>query len=101
MTKSYRHVICVHRLSQEMIKGSPNGLFVGLGWGLGFSHNAIWWNLAIFFYAWLKKSRPKDGWTGLQLSPCLCVVGKSIVQQLKTLLHVAFWNIMKIPTLIL
>ena len=37
-------------LSQEMIKGSPNLLIVGPGQGLGSSHNAIWWNLAIFFY---------------------------------------------------
>ena len=37
-------------LSQEMIKGSPNLLIVGPGWGLGSSHNVIWWNLAIIFY---------------------------------------------------
>ena len=37
-------------LSQEMIKSSPNLLNVGPGQGLGSSHIAIWWNLAIFFY---------------------------------------------------
>ena len=37
-------------LDQEMIKGSPNLLIVGTGQGLGSSHNAIWWNLAIYFY---------------------------------------------------
>ena len=38
-------------LSQEMIKESPmaNLLIVRTGSGLGSSHNAIWWNLAIFF----------------------------------------------------
>ena len=36
-------------LSQEMIKSSPNLLIVGPGRGLGSSHIAIWWNLAIFF----------------------------------------------------
>ena len=33
-----------------MIKGSPNLLIVGPGLGLWSSYNAIWWNLAIFFY---------------------------------------------------
>ena len=33
-----------------MIKGSQNLLIVGPGCGLGSSHNAIWGNLAIFFY---------------------------------------------------
>ena len=36
--------------TQEMIKGSLNLLIVGLGLGLGLSHNGIWWNLVIFFY---------------------------------------------------
>ena len=31
-----------------MLKGSQNLLIVGSGRGLGSSHNAIWWNLAIF-----------------------------------------------------
>ena len=33
-----------------MIKGSPNLLIVGPGRGLGSSHNAIQWNMAVFFY---------------------------------------------------
>ena len=33
-----------------MITGSPNLLIVGPGRGLESSHNAIWWNLLIFFY---------------------------------------------------
>ena len=32
-----------------MLKGSPNLLIVGPGRRL-WSYNAIWWNLAIFFY---------------------------------------------------
>ena len=40
----------VQGISQEMIKGSPNLLIVWPGRDLGSSHNAIWWNLAIFFY---------------------------------------------------
>ena len=53
-----------------MIKGTPNLIIVGPGRGLGSSHNAIWWNLAIFFTFRLKIGRLKDGWTGLWLSFC-------------------------------
>ena len=40
----------MYRFSQEMVKGSPNLLIVGPGRGLGSSHNAIWWDLAIFVH---------------------------------------------------
>ena len=59
-------------LSQEMIRWIQNLPFVGPGGGLGFSHNAIWWNLAIFFYIQAEKRPaygPKNDWTGLWLSP--------------------------------
>ena len=54
-----------------MIKGSPNLLNIRPGRGLGCSHNAIWGNLAIFFYVQAENSRPKDGWTGLCMGPCM------------------------------
>ena len=61
----------VHKqgFSHEMIKGSPNLLIVGPGWGLWSFHNAIWWNLAIFFYVQAENRPTKDGWTGLRPSP--------------------------------
>ena len=67
---SLSHRALSQGLSQEMIKGSPNLLIVGPGQGLGSSHNAIWWDLAIFFASRLKIDRPKTDWEGLWLSPC-------------------------------
>ena len=40
----------IQGLSQEMIKGTLNLLIAVPGRGLGSSHNAIRWNLTIFFY---------------------------------------------------
>ena len=61
-------------LSQEKIKRSPNVLIVGPGQGLASSHNAIWWNLAIFFYV-QPENRPSkrrlDG--SLAKSLCTCI----------------------------
>ena len=67
--------------SQEMIKRSPNLLIVESGQGLGYSHKATWWNLAIFFYVQAENrlsKRQLDGSLtksllsggGPDLSPC-------------------------------
>ena len=58
-------------LSQEMIKGSPNLLIVGPGRGpLTMQFGGIWRYLSL---SKLKLGRPKDGWMGLWLSPCVYV----------------------------
>ena len=54
-----------------MIKGSPNLLIVGPGRGVGSSYNAIGGIWRYFSTSRQKIGRPKDGWTGLWLSPCL------------------------------
>ena len=53
-----------------MIKGSPNLLIVGPGRGLGSSHNAIWWNLAIFLHV-PAENRPSKRRLGRSLAESL------------------------------
>ena len=62
----------IQGLSQEMIKGSPNLLIVEPGRGLVSSHNAIWWNLAIFFENSPSKER-LDGSLAKSLPPLILV----------------------------
>ena len=64
---------CGQELSHEMIKRSPNVLIVGPGRGLGSSHNAIWWNLAIFSYV-QPEDRPSNRWLDESLAKSLGVV---------------------------
>ena len=63
---------CAQGLGQEMIKGNPKLLIVGPGQSLWSSHNAIWWNTAIFFYV-QAENRPSK--RGLWLNP----LAKSLV----------------------
>ena len=53
-----------------MPKGSPNLLIVGSGQGLGSFHNAIWWNLAIFFNV-QAEIRPSKRWLDRSLAKSL------------------------------
>ena len=55
-----------------MIKGRPNLLIVGPGQDLGSSHNAIWWNLAIFFYI-QDENRPAKRRLNVSLAKSLCM----------------------------
>ena len=65
-----------------MIKGSQNLLIVGPGRGVGSSHDAIWWNLVLFFYVQAEKSPSKrqlDGSLAKFLCDGGCVDGVVVV----------------------